>query len=176
MPEIRVVGVETETARFLYGEELETNNCQYNVTGAGSHNGVYEEKREPELHYQSLSDDGFYNFLYKGSQHDNTWIIGSGWTLPTAEAFYRAPAVEGRPPADQWSRVWDKSREGKEEGLPEPGIKVVGVETKIETELETEPETELDTELETNNCFAPQPILKSISLAILVLTVINILC
>jgi len=174
MPEIRVVGVETETARFLYGEELET--CQYNVTGAGFPlNGVYEERREPELHYYNKFP-GSRSYLYKGSQHGNTWILGRGETLSRATAIYRAPAVEGRPPADQWSRVGDKSREGKEEGLPEPGIKVVGVETKMETELETELETEKDTELETNNCLAPQPILKSISLAILVLTVINILC
>ena len=94
--------------------------------------------------------------------------IRTSCVLSTAKALHRAPAVEGRPPADQWSRVGDGSREGKEEGDPKPEIKVVGVETKMETKMETE--------LETNNCFAPQPILKSISLAILVLTVINILC
>ena len=134
----------------------------YVVTGAGSSNGVYEEKREPEVHYKQLGEAGrneWYRFLYKGSQHGNTWILGRGDTLSTAKAFYRAPAVEGRPPADQWSRVWDsRIREGKEEGDLRPKMRVVGVET----------------ELETNNCFAPQPILKSISLAILVLTVINI--
>ena len=103
---------------------------------------------------------GLDSFLYKGSQHANTWIIGWGKTLSVARAYYRAPAVEGRPPADQWSWVSDgsRSREGQEEGSPRPKIRVVGVE------------------LEKNNCFTPEPILKSISLAILVLTVINILC
>merc|ERR1712107_47646 len=107
---------------------------------------------------------GLDSFLYKGSQHANTWIIGWGKTLSVARAYYRAPAVEGRPPASQWGFVVDGSREGREKGNPKPEVKVVGVETKM------------DTELETNNCFAPQPILKSISLVILVLTVINILC
>ena len=138
---------------------------QYNVTGAGSYNGVYEEESEPELHYKKLGGAHnlglrYYNFLYKGSQRGDTWILGRGETLSTAKAWYRAPAVEGRPLASQWGWVVDGSREGREEGIPKPKIKVVGVET----------------ELETNNCFAPQPILKSISLAILVLTVINILC
>ena len=142
---------------------------QYNVTGALSYNGVYQEVREPELHYKKLggADNlGLDSFLYKGSQHGDTWIIGFGKTLSVARAHYRAPAVEGRPPVDQWGFVVDGSREGREKGNPKPEIKVVGVETKMETELESEPET--------NNCFAPQPILKSISLAILVLTVINI--
>lgn len=137
----------------------------YNVTGGGYiYSGVYEERREPELHYKKLGEAdeyGKYWFLYRSqqrSQHGNTWILGNGKTLSTAEASYRAPAVEGRPPADQWSSVWDESREGKEEGSPRPKIRVVGVE------------------LEKNNCFTPEPILKSISLAILVLTVINILC
>jgi len=146
----------------------------YKVTGATSYyNGVYEERREPELYYillgggdgsrPSVSSDGNYYFLYKGSQHGDTWILGWGKTLSTAKAAFRAPAVEGRPPADQWSWVCCESRElreGKEEGDPWPDMRVVGVEM----------------EMETNNCFAPQPILKSISLAILVLTVINILC
>jgi len=109
----------------------------YKVTGAGVfYSGVYEERREPELHYKKLGEDyGFLRrFLYKGSQHGDTWIIGWGKTLSTATAWYRAPAVEGRPPADQWSWVVDSpSREGSEEGIPSPEIRVVGVETKMET-------------------------------------------
>ena len=137
----------------------------YVVTGVNSYyNGVYEEKREPEHHYKKLgeADNWGHKFLFKGRHHINTWFLGTGSTLSTARAYFRAPAVEGRPPADQWGFVVDGSREGREKGNPKPEVKVVGVETKIETELET------------NNCFTPEPILKSISLAILVLTVINI--
>ena len=64
----------------------------YVVTGAGSlFNGVYEEKREPELHYKKLVEAnsyGYYDFLYKGSQHGNTWILGYGDTLSAALAQY----------------------------------------------------------------------------------------
>ena len=91
----------------------------YVVTGACcDYNGVYEAKRVKELHYKKLGEADYrgHLFLYKGSQHGNTWILGQGRTLSTAKAYYRAPAVEGRPPADQWSEVWDESREGKEEG------------------------------------------------------------
>ena len=45
----------------------------YVVTGTALYNGVYEEKREPELHYKKLGEDvGYYGFLYKGSQHGIT--------------------------------------------------------------------------------------------------------
>ena len=132
----------------------------YVVTGAGSYNGVYEEKREPELHYKKLGGavyDENYALLYKGKQHGlyghhGTWILGIGRTLSTAYAWYRAPAYSDKiVPADQWNAVRDYSREGKKTGDPAPEIKV-----------------------STNNCFTPQPILNSISLAFLVLTVINI--
>ena len=96
----------------------------YVVTGARSDfNGVYEEKREPELHYKKLSGAnkrGNYRFLYKGSQLGNTWILGRGETLFTAWAGYRSPAVEGRPPADQWSFVLDRSRSREGEEVVDP--------------------------------------------------------
>ena len=45
----------------------------YVVTGAALYNGVYEEKREPELHYNKLGgadNYGNYEFLYK---NDKFW-------------------------------------------------------------------------------------------------------
>ena len=43
--------------------------------------------------------------------------------------------MEGRPPAAQWSGVYDKSRrEGRKVGNPRSGIRVVGVESKITSE------------------------------------------
>ena len=105
-------------------------------TGAYSYlyNDVYEERREPELHFQRLSEAdqfGKYRFLYTDSRRPNTWILGAGVNVTTARAEFRAPAVYGRPPITGWSDVWDESREGGEEGIPEPEIRVVGVETKI---------------------------------------------
>ena len=135
---------------------------KYYVRGArvNTFNGVYEERRVPELHYKKLGGavyDENYAFLYKGKEHGlyghhGTWILGIGRTLSTAYAWYRAPAYSDKiVPADQWNAVRDYSREGKKTGDPAPEIKV-----------------------STNNCFTPQPILNSISLAFLVLTVINI--
>ena len=46
------------------------------VTGAYSiDNGVYEERREPELHFKRLGDN---IFLYTDSRRPNTWILGFG--------------------------------------------------------------------------------------------------
>ena len=102
----------------------------YLVNGAAG--GVYEEKREPELHYKRIGSDGHYRFLYTDSRRPQTWILGHGETLSTAYAVYRAPARDGRPAVTQWSYVWGdmyRSREGKEEGDPESSLRVVGVET-----------------------------------------------
>ena len=96
--------------------------------------GIYEERREPELHFKRLGEagqDGDYRFLYTDSRRPNTWILGSGRNVATAQAYFRAPAVDGRPAITGWSDVWDRSREGREEGDPEPDVRVVGVETKI---------------------------------------------
>ena len=104
------------------------------VIGYSVYEGVYEERREPEFHFKRLGEAdkwGYYRFLYTDSRRPNTWILGWGGHVTTAEADYRAPAVDGRPPITGWSDVWDMSREGKEEGDPQPEIRVVGVETKI---------------------------------------------
>ena len=98
--------------------------------------GVYEEKTEPELHYQKLGEEAsnYYWFLYTDSRRPQTWIIGRGTTLSTARARYRAPAREGKPGVTEWSKVWDtwhESREGKDRGIPWPDVRVVGVETNI---------------------------------------------
>ena len=86
----------------------------YVVTGAGSFpDGVYEERREPELHY---TKKGYYYVLYTDSRRPQTWIIGEGETLSTAQAYYRAPASAGRPAVRQWSYVDDGSREGRKRG------------------------------------------------------------
>ena len=78
----------------------------YIVTGTGwSHDGVYEEKREPELHFKQLGEAdkyGHYRFLYTDSRRPQTWIIGWGETVSTVEAHYRAPAKDGRPAVTQW--------------------------------------------------------------------------
>ena len=108
-------------------------------TGVPSYyNGVYEERREPELHFKRLGEadeDGDYRFLYTDSRRPNTWILGDGANVTTAGALFRAPAVDGRPAITGWSRVGDGSRGGEEEGLPYPGVRVVEVETKIRGEL-----------------------------------------
>ena len=106
----------------------------YIVTGIGwgEHDGVYEEKREPELHYKQLGDAdkyGNYYFLYTDSRFPKTWILGRGIDLATVYAHYRAPAKDGRPMVTQWRYVHDWSREGKEQGDPKPSLRVVGVET-----------------------------------------------
>ena len=111
-----------------------TTSSVYVVTDRFSFGGVYEEKMEPELHYTRLSAanfDGEYTFLYTDRRRTQTWILGFGKTLSTAKAVYRAPAIAGRPAVTQWSHVYDKSREGKEEGIPWPSIRVVRVETSI---------------------------------------------
>ena len=106
----------------------------YIVTGIGwgEHDGVYEEKREPELHYKQLGEAdkyGNYYFLYTDSRFPKTWILGRGIDLATVYAHYRAPAKDGRPMVTQWRYVHDWSREGKEQGDPKPSLRVVGVET-----------------------------------------------
>ena len=113
----------------------------YRVKGTykSIYDGGYVENRQPELHYKRLGEadsKGNYRFLYTDSRRPNTWILGWGKTLSTAEAWFRAPAVEGRPPATGWSWVWGYwSREGKEVGDPRPKIRVVGVgETNITSE------------------------------------------
>ena len=92
------------------------------VTGTSYYNGVYEERRVPELHFKSIEadQDGDYWFLYTDSRRPNTWILGYGGSVTTARAYYRAPAVDGRPAITGWSDV-------KEEGDPRPGLRVVGV-------------------------------------------------
>ena len=97
--------------------------------------GVYEEKREPELHYKKLGEPdwrGDYWFLYTDSRRPQTWIIGFGKTFSTVQARYRAPARAGRPAVTQWSYVHDGSREGEEKGSSdyEPFVRVVGVERR----------------------------------------------
>ena len=86
----------------------------YVVTGIGYtwgvYEGVYEEKREPELHYKKLDEvsSGRVNqfwFLYTDSLPPQSlsqiWIIGRGKTLSTAWAWFRAPAREGTPVVTQ---------------------------------------------------------------------------
>ena len=89
----------------------------YVVTGIGGYtDGLYEENREPELHYKKLGEpdsDGDYRFLYTDSRRPQTWIIGYGKTFSTVKAHWRAAARAGRPAANQWSLVYDGSREGK---------------------------------------------------------------
>ena len=113
------------------------------VTGTNSYNGVYQERREPELHFKRLGEADQYgdpgDFLYTDNRRPNTWILGRGDNVTTAQAMYRAPAVDGRPAITGWSYVWDGewgerdgSRVGREEeGSPVPLIRVVGVETNI---------------------------------------------
>ena len=130
---------------FLVKAALATPSLDV-VTGAGWVDGVYEEKREPELHFKKIGEadfEGNYWFLYTDSRRPQTWIIGRGKTLSTAEARFRAPARAGRPAVTQWSYVGDGSREGLEEGYPYPYIRVVGVETnltraEVEKKLRTE--------------------------------------
>ena len=89
------------------------------VTGpSSSFNGVYQERREPQLHFKRLGEAAWCGdiFLYTDNRRPNTWILGQGWNVTTARASYRAPAVDGRPPITGWSYVDDESREGKEEG------------------------------------------------------------
>ena len=72
------------------------------------YNDVYEERREPELHFQRLSEAdqfGKYRFLYTDSRRPNTWILGAGVNVTTARAEFRAPAVDGRPPITGWSEL-----------------------------------------------------------------------
>ena len=91
----------------------------YRVKGTykSIYDGGYVENRQPELHYKRLGEadsKGNYRFLYTDSRRPNTWILGWGKTLSTAEAWFRAPAVEGRPPSTGWSWVWGYwSREGR---------------------------------------------------------------
>ena len=89
----------------------------------GEYDGVYEEKREPELHYKKLGEadkyyGGHFSFIYTDSRRPQTWIIGWGKTVSTVEAHFRAPAKDGRPAVTQWRYVHDWSREGKEQGDP----------------------------------------------------------
>ena len=70
-------------------------------------NGIYEEKKEPDLFFQKLgeaSSDGAYQFLYRDRRRPNSWIHGEGANLTSAVALHRAPAMEGRPSLDNnWS-------------------------------------------------------------------------
>ena len=114
--------------------------------------GIYEEKREPELHYKKVGEpdsSGNYRFLYTDSRHPQTWILGKGRTFSTAaaaiaadnknkfqaaayyknklQAVYRAPAKTGRQALTQWSEVHDFSREGEEwSGVGGPNLEWLG--------------------------------------------------
>ena len=86
------------------------------VTGAHSSDGMYEERREPELHFQRLGEADKWGdrFLYTDNRRPNTWILGQGWNVATAGALFRAPALtDGRPAITGWSRVGDGSRRGE---------------------------------------------------------------
>ena len=71
----------------------------YVVSGdAYLYTGVYEEKREPELHYKKLGEadyEGDYFFLYTDSRRPLTWIIGYGETFSTVQAI--RPVIEHQP-------------------------------------------------------------------------------
>ena len=122
---------------FLVKTTVSTTSV-YVVTVTSSFGGVYEEKRDSELHYKRIGEAnnrGSFGansfFLYTDSHRPQTWILGYGMNLSTARAVYRAPTKAARPAATQWSEVWGGSREGMEEGRPQPSIRVVGVETNI---------------------------------------------
>ena len=67
--------------------------CSFN-TGNAFYDGVYEEKREPELHYKKLGEadrDGDYVFLYTDSRRPQTWILGrhsQSWEPLWPRAFF----------------------------------------------------------------------------------------
>ena len=153
---------------WLDGRKYQGEWLDNNMEGMGiyiwndgrQYRGQYKDDKKHGFGIYTWADQRCYEgYWYKGKQHGlyghhGTWILGIGRTLSTAYAWYRAPAYSDKiVPADQWNAVRDYSREGKKTGDPAPEIKV-----------------------STNNCFTPQPILNSISLAFLVLTVINILC
>ena len=71
------------------------------------------------------------------SRRPQTWILGRGKTLSTTWAEYRAPAKAGKPAVTQWSRVWDGTREGKEDLIDqvEPFLIVARVETNNTGEM-----------------------------------------
>ena len=88
-----------------YGDTLATaqatpsNKVAFSSDYINSIAGVYKEKREPELHYKKLGEadsEGDYWFLYTDSRRPQTWIIGFGKTLATAQASLRALARPGR--------------------------------------------------------------------------------
>ena len=87
----------------------------YRVKGTykSIYDGGYVENREPELHYKRVAEADYWRrFLYTDSRRPNTWILGWGKTLSTAQAQYRAPAVDGRPPDTGWSYVLEQGGEG----------------------------------------------------------------
>ena len=90
---------------FLVKAALATPSV-YVVQATTLNIGVYEEKREPELHYKEIGgadSNGDYYFLYTDSRRPQTWILGKGKTFSTIQAGFRAPARVGRPAATQWS-------------------------------------------------------------------------
>ena len=98
------IGLATSSLYVVTGAYEEGQSEQYGP------NGIYEEKREPELHYQKLGDpdpDGHYTFLYTDSHRQPQpqtvrWILGKGRTLSTAVAQFSTHAVDGEPIISRW--------------------------------------------------------------------------
>ena len=107
-----------------------TNETVYVVFYDGSiFDGVYEAGDEGhELHFKKLGKADSYGdkFIYTDSRRPQSLIIGYGETFSTVVAKYRAPAV------NQWSDVFDGSREGKEESSSLPSFRVDKVERGAE--------------------------------------------
>ena len=101
----------------------------YVVTGGfkGNYDGLYEERRQPVLHYKKMGkpdQNGKLWFLYTDKSFPPTWIIGQGNNVLSAKAYFRSTLKAEEAPVSDWLHVADGSQMGEEEGYASPGVRV----------------------------------------------------
>ena len=108
----------------------------YVVTGGfkGNYDGLYEERRQPVLHYKKLGkpdQNGKLWFLYPGKSFPPTWMIGQGNSVLSAKAYFRSTLRAEDAPVSDWLYVSDGSQMGEEEGWASTGVRVTRYYSKF---------------------------------------------
>ena len=101
----------------------------YVVTGGfkGNYDGLYEERRQPVLHYKKMGkpdQNGKLWFLYTDKSFPPTWMIGQGNNVLSAKAYFRSTLRAEVAPVSDWLHVADGSQMGEEVGWASPGVRV----------------------------------------------------
>ena len=101
----------------------------YVVTGGfkGNYDGLYEERRQPVLHYKKMGkpdQNGKLWFLYTDKSFPPMWMIGQGNNVLSAKAYFRSTLKAEDAPVSDWLHVADGSQMGEREGYASPGVRV----------------------------------------------------